>query len=115
MADIAQVYNIEVKNNDYFKGVMFTFAINGSPLDLTGYSARLHVRKTWDEYVIISLSTGNGLTITDAVSGKLSIDAQTFCATPGIYKYDLELRDGSGHAKTYVKGSFTVYEDITHD
>lgn len=117
MSDKAQTYNIETKNNDLFPGVLFTFTVNSSLLDLTGWSARMQVRKTWDSAAVISIETGSGLTIVDPpTNGQLSIDEQVFSLdTPGLYKYDLELIDTDGAPHTYIKGTLTVYEDISHD
>jgi hypothetical protein len=67
-----------------------------TPVDLTGCSARMHIRKSiTDEVILCELSTANSkITWLDALNGKLqlhisSVETATFDFMRGVY--DLEI------------------------
>ena len=108
-------YDIEVYNNDTYNGMLIEIIINGAPLDLTGSSIRMQVRKIRDNTPVITISDGNGITITDAPAGKFRIDEQVFSVDkPDTFLYDIEITLASGKVKTYIKGNFVVERDITY-
>jgi hypothetical protein len=88
----------------------------GSPIGLTGASARLQVRDAAGA-VVISASTSDGrLTITPA-SGRIDMlvpYSATGIAT-GSYRFDLEVTHASGIRRTYEQDMLVVLEDLTHD
>ena len=88
----------------------------GSPIDLTGASARLQVRDQ-DGALVIEASTSNGrMTITPA-QGRIDM-AVPYTATqitPGAYRFDLEVTHASGVRRTYRSGTLIVQEDISRD
>jgi hypothetical protein len=112
---MATKYDISVINNDTYPGVNFTVTVNTIALNLTDAEIRMQVRKTRDTAAVIDIAVGTGITITDVASGKFRIDEQIFSATPGNYQYDIEIILSSGEVKTYIKGSFTIIGDITHE
>jgi hypothetical protein len=88
----------------------------GSPIDLTGASARLQVRDAAGA-VVISASTADGrLTLTPA-SGRIDM-LVPYSATgiaPGSYRFDLEVTHASGLRRTYEQDTLVVLEDMTRD
>lgn len=97
---------------------------NREPLDLTGYSARMEVRRSLptststagDSEVIVSLSTDNGMITIDAGVVYMEIDAETTATFEvGSYFWELELvRDSDGYIPTIMEPSaFKVTQEIT--
>ena len=86
------------------------------PVDITGYTAKMQVRKSEGSPVIIELSTTN-LRITLGGSNgtiDLLIDAaDTASLTKDKHKYDLFLTDTNGFSTKFVYGTFEVVGRIT--
>ena len=85
----------------------------GVPVDLTGASARMHVRNTDD--LTLSVSVGTGLTIT-ADAGRVdlrvdAVDTAKFALT--TYRFDLEITFADGIVRTIEQGRLIVVEDVT--
>jgi len=93
--------------------------INGNPVNLTGYTARLQVRanRSFDPMLSLTSGTGGGITLT-AADGRVTISISA-AATSGLHvgkhKYDLELVSAGGEVTRLVKGMFTVSEGITEN
>jgi hypothetical protein len=88
----------------------------GNPIDLTGASARLHVRDAAGAVVIAASTTDGRLTITPA-SGRIDM-LVPYSATgiaPGSYRFDLEVTHASGLRRTYEQVTLVVLEDVAHD
>lgn len=89
---------------------------NSTPINLTGYTAEMQIRKKADSpTAVLTLSTGgNGIVITPLL-GRLDLtatDEQTGAIEPGLYVYDLEL-DSSGVRTRLIQGSVTVSAEVT--
>lgn len=108
-----ETYDISIYNNDTYGGVSFEIIVNSNPLSLVGSSIKMEVRKNRDDNPIITLTNGNGITITDAINGKFEIDEQILSGNPDDYNYDIQITLASGKVKTYIKGDFTITGDIT--
>lgn len=93
---------------------------SGAPVDLTGASARLHVRPqegtdNADE-LILAATVGDGLTIT-ADTGRVDfrVDAADMAALAiGVYRFDLEVTFIDGIVRTIEQGRLMIVEDITY-
>lgn len=89
----------------------------GLPLNLTGYTAKMEVRKAPGyEPALFSLTTDEdgGLTI-DAASGSVEIeidDDTTATASPGNYRYDLKI-EADGKSTRVLEGRFDVTPGVT--
>ena len=108
-------YDITIYNNDTYSGVVFQIIVNGSPPSLVGASIKMEIRKHRDDEPIITLTNGNGITITDAINCKFQIDEQIFSGDPGSYIYDIQITFASGKIKTYIKGDFIITGDVTQN
>lgn len=89
---------------------------DGSPIDLTGYTARMQARASYDsDAAVLDLSVGDGLTITP-LAGKISValaNAVTADIPAGVYVYDLEITSGAGVRKKLIFGKMTVLAEVT--
>jgi hypothetical protein len=86
------------------------------PVDLTGFSAKMQVRKNTGSPVIIELSTTNGRITIDAANGKITLSlsaTDTAALASGMYKYDLDLTSPSSFVIRFVQGNFEVSGQIT--
>ena len=92
-----------------------TYKIDNSPVDLTGYNARLQVREYhYSDDFVASLTDSSGITLGGS-AGTIDIiipanDTQSF--VPGDYVYDLELVV-SGTVTRLIEGKFTVTPEVT--
>jgi hypothetical protein len=92
-----------------------------TPVNLTGYTARLQVRETYaSDTSILSLTSGSGITL-GGTAGTILLEASA-ATTAGIatvsapsdqYIYDLELVSGAGYVTRLVEGNFTVRMEVT--
>lgn len=89
---------------------------SGAPIDLTGASARLHVRDDAGT-LLVSASTADGrLTLTPA-QGRIDmlVPASAMAIAPGAYRFDIEVTFASGVRRTYEQDTLVVLEDISRD
>ena len=89
---------------------------NGTPIDLTGYTARMQVRPKFgsDNAVLTLSSPSSGIVITP-LTGTLALTAttvQTAAIDGGFYVYDLEITSG-GVVTRLMQGSVTVRDQVT--
>jgi hypothetical protein len=96
--------------------LLLTWKINNLPVNLTNYTARLQARvDVEDTEVILSLTTGAGITLGGAL-GTISLDqtaTQTTLLPAGGYVYDLELIAGSGSVTRLVQGELIISAEVT--
>ena len=114
---MAVVYNVEIDQGaDWFLDVTYDNP-NGTPVNLTGYTAALQLRSLpQDATAVLSLTTGSGITITGA-SGLVAIRAtatQTRAIDEGVYYYDLEITaPGTGVVTRLIQGQAVVSAEVT--
>ena len=86
----------------------------GTPIDISGYSARMQIRKTYDSEPVINLTDGSGITL-GGITGSIdiSIDADT---TDGLIinrgRYDLEL-ESNGIVTRLIQGTVEISKEVT--
>ena len=76
---------------------IFTMTVDGSPVNLSGFTGAMKIKEHLNSTAVLSLTSGAGITITGG-SGTVAVAmtaVQTSSVSPGIYKYDLELTNGS--------------------
>lgn len=83
-------------------------------LDLTGYSGLMQVRTDVADLQPVIAATGT-VTITDAANGVLEavISQSDMADLAGVYRYDLQVTDGTGAIQTLLAGRFTVTQEVT--
>jgi hypothetical protein len=89
------------------------------PFDLSGYGARMQVRRTIDTPTfLLELTTNNGGLTINPTSGLLneiyidvSASVTASVATSGVY--DIEIIDGSGVVSRVLEGEFNLSPEVT--
>lgn len=91
-----------------------TWKIDGDPVDLTTYTARMQARTTYDAPPTLNLATGSGITLGGA-AGTITISitaANTATLPAGRYLYDLEMVNGSTVTRL-LAGRLTISPEVT--
>jgi hypothetical protein len=115
----AAVYNFEVlQGTSLVKSVVWKND-TGTPVNLTGYTAKMQVRETADsEDVLLELSTALGNIQITPAQGKVTLIFSPD-DTSGAYwtrgRYDLELTSGTGFVTRLIQGKFSLSKEITRD
>lgn len=88
----------------------------GNPIDLTGATARLHVRDGAGA-LVISAATGDGRLVITPADGRIDlvVPYSDTGIAPGAYRFDIEVTLPSGQRRTWEQGQLVVLEDVTHD
>jgi hypothetical protein len=112
-----QTYNFpnHIKG-DTFNGVEFTLEVNSVAVDLTNASILMYLKKQKAPCdVVASFSTDTTkITITDAVNGVFQFNNQIIDVPAATYDYDIQITLNNGNVKTYIKGTWTILQDITN-
>lgn len=94
----------------------FTNAATGAIIDLTGYTARMKIKETYDSATsLIELTTENGGIEIDGGLGVVTLKisaADTENLKGGSYVFDLELINGAV-VQRYIQGTITVSREVT--
>jgi hypothetical protein len=108
------IYNIKAYQGATFD-LNLTWAIGGTAVDLTNYTAAMQVRENpRSSATVLSLASGSGITL-GGTAGTIAINvtASTMgSATPGNYVYDLELNSG-GQVTRLIQGGFAISAEVT--
>lgn len=88
----------------------------GAPVDLTGASARLHVRDA-EGAKVAEASTADGRIVITPAQGRIemTIPAAATALPVGSYRYALELTYASGCVETVETHTLVILEDVTRD
>jgi hypothetical protein len=90
------------------------YEIDGEPVNIESWSARMKVRKSYDLPVVVELTTANNRIVIDDVN-KVNLEltaVQTAALVPGRYLYDVELVNGPD-VERVLFGVFTVFAEVT--
>jgi hypothetical protein len=90
---------------------------NNNPIDLTGATARLHVRDA-KQVLIHAASTSTAEIIITSLEGRIDLRIEATVSEVwaiGKYKYDLELTYSNGIVLTIESSVLTVIQDQTYD
>jgi hypothetical protein len=96
-----------------FETTLDLIADDGTPINITGYTFRSQIRKS---YYSANVTANITVTITDATNGNttLSIDAaNTANIFPGRYVYDVNMIDASSTVSRIVEGIVTITPGVT--
>ena len=113
----AAIHNITIE-----QGATFVFNLTwkdslGSPVDLTGYKARMQVRTKHSAPVaLLDLSTDEGSITLGGATGQINCRAEATETTGMPAKtgvYDLELEDITGFVTRLVEGEATITPEVT--
>lgn len=99
---------------DTFPGFVMTISLNGEPVDLTGSTITMQIKKqACDDTAQLEFSSNDGITIIEPLSGSFQLDESIISIDPRSYVYDIQLELSSGKVITPVGGVFVVYNDVT--
>jgi len=86
----------------------------GTPIPLTGYTAKLWIKSAYSSTAEVQLSEASGISI-DGPNGKLTATltaAQTTALAAGAYVYDLKLTSPGGIATRLLEGDVEVKRQV---
>ncbi len=97
--------------------LLLTWEIDGTPVNITNWTARLAARvDVEDSEVILSLTTSNGGITLGGAAGTISLNqtaTQTALLPAGTYVYDLELVSAVGAVTRLVQGELNISPEVT--
>jgi hypothetical protein len=113
----AGIYNFTIDQGSTWTLQLIYKDPNGTPINLTGYTAKMQVRRKFDSSTAVLTLTslpGGGITIT-GITGTIDLlatDEQTEVIEGGLYVYDLELNNG-GAITRLIQGQITISPQVT--
>lgn len=110
-------YDLEIKQGATLSLTATWKDSTGTAVNLTGYTARMQVRSTYDATsTILSLTSGSGITLGGA-AGTIAITASATTTAaltaPWSGVWDLELVSGGGEVTRLLEGAATVSPEVT--
>ena len=121
----AGIYTITVEQGASYSQT-FIWKIDKNPVDLTGWDARMQVRKQpqrqgrmsdfRDNDLILSLTSDDDDITLDGATGRITVTLSptvTRNLTAGTYNYDLEMVSSPTEVVRLLKGTFVVDPEVT--
>lgn len=101
-------------SGDTFKERGFRIYLDGAPLDLTGSSIKMELRRSAGSTPALTLSTtDNSIRLDGSKIERFYIPKQKLTAPAGVYMYDIQITLSNGDVFTYLSGTFPFLQDIT--
>jgi hypothetical protein len=114
---VAGVYNITCNQGATFQRTITWTDSARDPINLTSYTARMHVRTLANaSTTILELTTENSRIALGGTAGTvdLTVAANTTAnLTPALYVYDLEVVSAGGVVTRLIEGNFNVKAEVT--
>ncbi len=111
-------YDIVADQGATLNRAFFLKSSTKSPINLTGYVGRMHIRQSPSDSTIIEvLTSGNGQIVIEPLTGRVDIlltPAETSAMAPKVYAYDIELESPAGDVTKFIAGKFTVRAETTY-
>lgn len=111
----AGIYHMKLDQGSTFSLVLTYKDSNGDAINLSGYTARMQMRRNHEDTTLIDLTTENGRIALGGSAGTvtLTIAAGDTAALPPVEGvYDLELVQGSVVDKL-LAGTFSIAREVT--
>lgn len=97
--------------------LLMTWKIDGTPVNLTNWTARLQARvDVEDTEVVLNLTTENGGITLGGALGTITLNqnaTQTALLQTGSFVYDLELISGVSSVTRLLQGELTISAEVT--
>lgn len=109
---MATISNLFIDAGSAFNNIISLTASNGLPLNLTGYTAKSQIRKSYTSTISHTFTAS----IYSAPLGKVKLELteiQTEAITPGRWLYDVEITSSGGVKTRVIEGIITVTPQIT--
>jgi len=117
MSQGAATYNITIEQGATFNRVLTLTDSDGNLINLTGYSARMTIRRANDfETVLIELTTVNGRIALGGAAGTVTLeitDSDTAALESEVGIYDLEIESSGGVTTRLIQGTATIDREVT--
>lgn len=113
---IAGDYNINIEQGATFERTITVTDEEGTPINLTGYTARMQIRPEIDSSTIFAeLTTENNLIVLGETPGTISltINASTTSSMTREGVYDLEIISSGGKIYRLLKGLVRIDHEVT--
>jgi hypothetical protein len=114
---VAGVYNITCHQGATLQRTLTWTDPAKTPINLTSYTARMHVRTVANaNTTILELTTENSRIALGGTAGTVNLTVAanvTANLTPALYVYDLEVVSGGGVVTRLVEGNFNVTAEVT--
>lgn len=115
----AAVYNITIEQGATLRLSFIWKDSEEEPIDLTGYSARMQVRRSYSSTEkLLDLSTESGEITLGGAAGTITVEgdaAATELLKTKCGVYDLELTSQDGVVTRLIQGEVTVAPEVTRD
>jgi len=96
------------RTGNTFSDVPFQIKLELVPIDLTGTTISMVLRREQGGEPQLTWTDTNGITITSAINGQFKIDSQIISLAPWNYFYDIVFTFPGPIVKTYVSGNFNI-------
>ena len=109
---MASIANIFVDAGSTYSNIIAVASSSGAPLDLTGYTVKSQIRKSYSSSVAYDFTA----TVYLPLAGKVRLEltpTQSEAIPPGRWLYDVEITSSSGSKTRVVEGIVTVTPQIT--
>lgn len=110
---MAATSNLYIDQGSDYATIVSVKSANGSPLDLTGYTVKSQMRKSYSSTTVVDFVA----TLHDAIQGQIKISMPSATSTgiaSGRWVYDVEITQTStGLKKRVVEGIVTVIPQVT--
>lgn len=113
----AAPYDILIEQGATFQLNLVYKDSNASPIDISGYTARMQVRRAYDAPTpLLNLTTENGAITLGGAAGTIAVQAAAALTTdlpakPAVY--DLELISPGGVVTRLIRGVATITPEVT--
>lgn len=109
---MATITNLYIDAGADYSIIVTANQSNGDPLNLTGYTVRSQIRKSYASSTAYDFTA----TVFAATSGKIRLsltNAQTSAIKPGRYLYDVEITSSANEKRRVLEGIIIVTPEIT--
>lgn len=115
---VAANHDITIEQGATFQLSLIWKQSTGTPVNLTGYTARMQVRRKYtSETPLLSFTTENGAIVLGGAAGTITVTGMATLTddlpapAPGVY--DLELVSPSGIVTRLVQGGAFITPEVT--
>lgn len=110
---VADTLNITALKGDTMTAAITLTDDNNAAVDLSTATLLMQIRKTAkSEDVELALTEDDGITVSGAGNNIITL-SKIIDIDSGCYVYDLQATFSAGSVVTYLRGGFTVEEDVT--
>lgn len=109
---MATVTNLYVDQGSFYRTYVTVANTDGTPLDLTGFTAASQMRKSYQSSTAYNFTTSISNPTQGRVRVELSSD-QSRAIPAGKYLYDVEVTSPSGERTRVVEGIVLINPEIT--